>query len=252
MRPGDGIPEVSVPTRVEAERQTALTGHALWCLLQLSDQLFPTGAYAFSHALETYVEQGLVYDRVSCQTIVTNLAYNAIGPCDLVFCTQAYRLAAQHGLVALYQLDRVLRAFKVPSELRQESQHTGQALLHASLALQPPPLVGEFLSQVQQQQTPGNHAVVFGLVAQSLGLPEEATLQAYLYNVTAGLVAVALRLVPLGQTDGQRLLADLAPVLLSVLERYRHLTPDCAWSSTPGLDIRSMQHERLYSRLFRS
>jgi urease accessory protein len=105
---------------------------------------------------------------------------------------------------------------------------------------------------VQQGTAPGNHAVAFGLVAQSLGLSEENAVQGYLYNVTAGWVAAALRLVPLGQAEGQRLLHNLAPTLLQVQQCYRHLTPTEAWSCTPALDIRSMQHERLYTRLFRS
>jgi urease accessory protein len=77
-------------------------------------------------------------------------------------------------------------------------------------------------------------------------------LQSYLYTVVAAWVAATLRLVPLGQSDGQRLLHGLMPTLSHILQRYRHLAPDEAWSCTPGLDIRSMQHERQYSRLFRS
>jgi urease accessory protein len=227
-------------------------GQALWHLLQLSDQFFPTGAYAFSHALETYVAQGLVHHRASCQQLLEHLCYNALGPCDLVFCTHAFRLAATSALDALVALDQRLTACKVPRELRLESRHTGQAFLRAALTLTPSPLVAAFIQQAQQNTTPGHHAIAFGLVAQSLGLMEEQTLLAYLYNVTAGLVAAAVRLVPLGQTDGQRLLHDLAPVLLEVIRLYCQLTPEEAWSCTPGLDIRSMQHERLYSRLCRS
>jgi urease accessory protein len=231
---------------------TPAAGQTLWHLLQLSDQFFPTGAYAFSHALETYVAQGLVHDRVSCQQLLQNLCYNALGPCDLVFCTHAFRLAATSALDALVALDQRLMAFKVPRELRLESRHTGQAFLRAALALTPPPLVAAFVQQVQQGVTPGHHAIAFGLVAQSLGLTAEQTLLAYLYNTTAGLVAAAVRLVPLGQSDGQRLLHDLAPILLEVIRLYHQLTPEEAWSCTPGLEIRSMQHERLYSRLCRS
>ena len=165
---------------------------------------------------------------------------------------ETYRLAATQALDALVALDQRLTAFKVPRELRLESRHTGQAFLRAAMALTPPPLVVAFFQQVQQDATPGHHAIAFGLVAQSLGLTEEHTLLAYLYNVNAGLVAAAVRLVPLGQTDGQRLLHNLAPTLLEVVRLYRQLTPEEAWSCTPGLDIRSMQHERLYSRLCRS
>ena len=80
----------------------------------------------------------------------------------------------------------------------------------------------------------------------------ESGLQAYLYVVLTGLIGAALRLVPLGQSDGQRLLHELAPLGLDLIAQYSGLQPEEAWNTTPGLDIRSMQHERLYSRLYRS
>jgi urease accessory protein len=235
-----------------ATPEQAAASQQLWHLLQISDQFFPTGAYAFSHALETYVALGLVPDRASCHRLLEQLCYNALGPCDLVFCAQAFRLATTQNLPAIVELDQLLTAFKVPRELRLESRHTGQAFLRAAMSLHPPPLVVSFCQQVQQDLSPGHHAVAFGLVTQGLGLQEDSALLAYLYNVTAGLVAAAVRLVPLGQTDGQRLLHALAPTLLEVMQVYRRLTPEEAWSCMPGLDIRSMQHERLYTRLCRS
>ena len=229
----------------------------LWHLLQISDQFFPTGGYAFSHALETYIAAGIVHDLVSCHRLLENLCWHAIGPCDLVCCAQAYRLAAGSvqtldTLAALIELDHRLTAYKVPRELRQESQHTGQAFLRAAMALDPVPLVQEFWEHVRHGTTPGQHAMVFGLVAQGLGVDQESTLLAYLYTVLTGLVATALRLVPLGQSDGQRLLHELAPLGRALMAQYDALSPEDAWSTAPGLDIRSMQHERLYSRLCRS
>ncbi len=228
------------------------TGRTLWRLLQISDQFFPTGAYTFSHALETYVAEGAIGDRMSCQQWLVNLSRNALGPCDMVFCGHAFRLAAMHDATAMVELDRLLTSFKVPRELRLESRHTGQAFLRSAMALSPLPFVAEFYQCVQQETAYGHHAIAFGVVAQGLELTEESALLAYLYNVTAGLVAAAVRLIPLGQSEGQRLLHDLAPTLHDVMQMYRDLTPEAAWSCTPGLDIRSMQHERLYSRLCRS
>jgi urease accessory protein len=232
-------------------------GQELWHLLQITDQFFPTGGYAFSHALETYITEGIVHDRMSCHRLLENLCWHAIGPCDLVFCAHAYRLVADADtthdtLTALVAGDHLLAAYKVPRELCQESQHTGQAFLRAAMALAPPPLVQAFWTQVQRGATPGHHALVFGLVAQHLGLDMESTLLAYLYTVLTGLVAAALRLMPLGQSDGQRLLHELAPLSRDLIAQYGGLQPEDAWSVTPGLDIRSMQHERLYSRLYRS
>ncbi len=119
-------------------------GVALWRLLQISDQLFPTGAYAFSHALETYVDRGMVHDHATCQPLFEALCDHALGPCDAVFCRHAFRAAAQDNMARLMELDHLLTASKVTQELRLESEHTGQAFLRASLAMQPPPLVKTF------------------------------------------------------------------------------------------------------------
>jgi urease accessory protein len=204
-----------------------------------------------------YIATGVVHDRVSCHRWLENLCWHALGPCDLVFCAQAYRLAASaetspDTLSALIDLDHELASYKVPRELYQESQHTGQAFLRAAMALEPTPLLQAFWQQGRDGRTPGQHAVVFGLVGQGLECDLESTLLAYLYTVLTGLVAAALRLVPLGQSDGQRLLHELAPLSLALIAHYGACSPAESWSSTPGLDIRSMQHERLYSRLCRS
>jgi urease accessory protein len=302
------------------------SGQALWHLLQTSDQFFPTGGFAFSHALEMYVAAGLVYDRATCQRLFIDLFNHAMGPTDLVFCAHAHRLAAgpddadvklsslvdldcllaatkvprelrlesQHigrsflraamalspsplsqsfwqqvqrgaspghhaaafGLVAHElgspETTAVLAATKVPRELRLESQHIGRSFLRAAMALSPSPLAQAFWQQVQRGASPGHHAAAFGLVAHELGSPETTAVLAYLYTVASSLVAAAVRLVPLGQSDGQRLLHELQPCCLELVQRYAHLTPEDAWNGAPGLDIRSMQHERLYSRLCRS
>ena len=232
-------------------------GQVLWHLLQTSDQFFPTGGFAFSHGLEMYVAAGLVHDRATCRHLLTELFNHAIGPTDLVFCAHAHRLAAgpdaaDAKLSSLVDLDHLLAAMKVPRELRLESRHVGRSFLRAAMALSPSRLAQAFWEQVQRGEAPGHHAVAFGLVAHESGLPETSALLAYLYTLAASLAAAAVRLVPLGQSDGQRLLHELQPCCLGLVERYAHLTPDDAWSGAPGLDIRSMQHERLYSRLCRS
>ena len=135
-------------------------GQELWHLLQISDQFFPTGGYAFSHALETYIAAGIVHDRLSCHQWLANVGRYALGPCDLVFCAHAHRLAAgteaePDTLTALLELDHRLAAYKVPRELRQESQHTGQAFLRAAMALEPVPLVQAIWQQVQRWPTNG-------------------------------------------------------------------------------------------------
>ena len=238
---GDGMAATMVPM-----------ADALWSLLQISDQFFPTGAYTFSHALETYVAQGIIVDRASCQEWLVNLSYNTLGPCDMLFCRQAHRFSTAQCLPELLRLDHRLTAIKAVRELRIESLHTGRAFLRAAMALSPAPLVQQFYQQVQQEKTPCHHAVAFGIVAQTLGAAENHSILAFLYNVMAGWISAAVRLIPLGQSDGQYLLHRLASTIQDVLQTYDGLAIEDAWSFAPGLDIRSMQHERLYTRLCRS
>src|SRR3989442_15880584 len=113
------------------------------------------------------------------------------------------------------------------------------------MALEPAPLVQALWHQVQRGATPGHHALVFGCVAQSLGVDTESTLLAYLYTVLAGLVAAALRLVPVGQADGQRLLHEPAPLSRELVAQDGALRPEEGRGPAPGLGNRSMQHERV-------
>ena len=110
----------------------------------------------------------------------------------------------------------MLAATKVARELRLESQHVGRSFLRATMALSPSRLTRAFWEQVQQGEAPGHHAVAFGLAGHELGVPENSALPAYLYTVAASLTAAAVRLVPLGQSDGQRLLARVAAELPGV------------------------------------
>ena len=225
--------------------QTLPSGQALWHLLQTSDQFFPTGGFAFSHGLEMYVAAGLVHDRASCQRLFADLLNHAIGPTDLVFCAHAHRLAAgpetaDAKLSSLVDLDHLLAATKVPRELRLESRHVGRSFLRAVMALSPPRLVQAFWEQVQRGASPGHHAVAFGLAAHELALPATDAALAYLYTVTASLTAAAVRLVPLGQSDGQRLLHALQPCCLELVQRYAHLTPERRLERRPG--ARRPQH----------
>jgi urease accessory protein len=94
--------------------------------------------------------------------------------------------------------------------------------------------------------------VAFGMAAGALGWEAEAAVTAFLYSTTALLVGAALRLLPMGQLEGQAVLWSLHPVIERVAREAAERPPDELWSFTPGLDIQGMLHERLDARLFRS
>ena len=96
------------------------------------------------------------------------------------------------------------------------------------------------------------YAVAVGAVARSHGIDRRQAMTAYAHAFAANLVSAAVRLIPLGQTDGQRITARLLPVCLGAVERAASTPVSDVSTSTPMVDIVSMNHEHQYTRLFRS
>jgi urease accessory protein len=116
----------------------------------------------------------------------------------------------------------------------------------------PHELLTKLFAAVENAQTPGQHAMAFGVVGAALGWPDTEMACAFLYSTCAGLTAAALRLLPLGQLAGQRMLWSLAPAIASLAKEVEGQEFADIWSSGPGIEIASMRHARLDARLFRS
>ena len=105
---------------------------------------------------------------------------------------------------------------------------------------------------IDDDLTPGHHAAVFGAAAGRLAADPEAAAVAYLYSTTALLVGAGLRLLPLGQLDGQRVLAAVRPRIAQLAAQAARATADDMWTFTPALELAGLRHARLEMRLFRS
>jgi urease accessory protein len=141
---------------------------------------------------------------------------------------------------------------KVVKEFREGSRQMGRQTLRVAAALVGERRLAAYLDEVNARRAPGHHAVAFGMVAGALGWEPEAAATAFLYSTTALLVGAALRLLPMGQLEGQAVLWRLHPVIGRVAREAAERPPADLWSFTPGLDIQGMLHERLDARLFRS
>ena len=113
-------------------------------------------------------------------------------------------------------------------------------------------LVTDLFQAAESGLTPGHHPVAFGVAGSVLGWPPEETAAAYLYSTGAAVVAAALRLLPLGQLAGQRILAGVRPLCGRLAKQARVTGPEGIWSFAPGLEIAAMRHATLEARLFRS
>ena len=230
-------------------------GMALDCLLavlQLADGLFPAGGFAHSFGLETYAQEGRVTDRDGLEAFVVAHLEGASGPADAVAVAGAVRAAAAGDQAAWLELDDRLEAMKTVPEFRAASRQMGRQTARVAAAVAQDPFVAALARAIEDGLTPGHHAAVFGAALGRRGVDGEAAATAFLYSTAALLVGAGLRLVSLGQVDGQKVLAAVLP-RVARLAATAAVTPFTEmWSFTPALELAGLRHARLEMRLFRS
>jgi urease accessory protein len=221
-------------------------------LWQFTDGLFPAGGFAHSLGLETYAQQGRVRDRATLEAFVLAHLEGSAGPCDAVAAASAARLAAAGDVEALVALDARLDAMKCVPEFRAASTQMGRQTLRVAAELEGDALLVAFARAVDAGRSPGHHAVAFGAATGRAGVDPERAAAGYLYSTCALLVGAGLRLIALGQLEGQRVLAAMRPRIARLASAAAAAGPSDMWSFTPALEIAGLVHATLEMRLFRS
>ncbi|HUC82305.1 MAG TPA: urease accessory protein UreF [Flavisolibacter sp.] len=223
---------------------------SLLSLLQLSDPALPIGGFSHSAGLETYVQNGLVNDREMAKAfVVGQLQFNLLYT-DAAFVSLAFD--AKNNLKKLLQLDEECTAVKLPREVRQASQKLGLRLLKLFSSLRDDVIIQQYHSAIKQGAATGHYAIVFGMLALALGIDKKEALHGFFYNAAAGMVTNSVKLVPLSQQDGQAILFSLQSLISELVLKAVEPDPDLIGFCCAGFDIRCMQHEQLYSRLYMS
>ncbi len=224
------------------------TDSSLYRLLAWLSPAFPVGAFSYSHGLEYAVEAGLVTGRDDLVAWIAGLLRHGTALNDAMLFVGAWRARDAQDAVALREITVLSAAMRPTSEMALESQAQGAAFARAISDAWPHPGLDALLPLKEA----GSYPVAVALCAHAHGVEMRAALAAYLHAFTANLISAGVRLIPLGQTDGQIALRLLEPDVAGAAEMAQSVPLSELGGAAPMLDFCSANHETQYTRLFRS
>jgi urease accessory protein len=222
---------------------------ALYRLMAWLSPAYPVGAFSYSSGIEWAVESGDITDAETLKRWLAVTIAEGGGFCDAVFFAHAHRAIASSDDKALRDVAELAAAFAPSKERHLETTAQGRAFIEATRAAWPCAALDRLAAAWDGAVA---YPVAVGVAAAGHGIVVEPALNAFLHAVTANLISAGVRLIPLGQTDGQRLLAALEPVVAATAARALSVPLDQVGSAAFRADIASMLHETQYTRLFRS
>jgi len=238
-----------LPDKPEASSATAENKAALYRLMTWLSPSFPVGAFSYSSGLEWAVEAGDIKDVATLLDWLAVMTTNGSGFSDGVFLADAHRCMERSDIGGLNEIAELSAAYVSSRERQLETTAQGRAFIEiATTAWNAEPLTA-ILAQID---APLVYPVAVGIVGAAHGIALPLLLHGFLHAQAANWISAAARLIPLGQTDSQRVIVAMEPVVAVTAERALEATLDDLGSMTFRSDIAGMRHETQYTRLFRS
>jgi urease accessory protein len=218
-------------------------------LLQLASPALPIGAYSYSQGLEWVVAEGVVRDASSAENWIGDVMEHVIAPGEAAVLGRLLDSAVVCDWSTFERWNAWFRASRETAEFRAETEQMGGSLAKLAVELG---LVDAPARDALAAITPVTLPAAYAIAARAFDVPPEPALVAYLWSWLENQVLAAMKLVPLGQLAGQRVLHALGTRIPAVVAAAGSAADEDIASFAPGLALASSRHETQYTRLFRS
>lgn len=221
-------------------------------LFQLCDSNFPNGGFTQSFGFETYIDQERIHNAETFGQWLDIYLKDQLVSTDGLGIRMAYEAIKENDLERLWYIDRLLTVQNLARESREGTEQMGAALVNISAEIYDSPLMASYQKRLKQKLSKGHPAIVYAIIGEYLEISKKESILFYLYSTMVNFVQNAVRAIPLGQTDGQRLLASFHPRLQEATSKILKLDEIEFGAIAPGLELAQMQHERITARMFMS
>lgn len=221
-------------------------------LFQLCDSNFPTGSFSQSFGLETYIQKDIVHDKESFLTWLEVYVHEQLTSADGLAARLVYEALEEEDMDTVWEMDRLLRVQNLARESREGTQRMGESMLNIAESIYGFDRLKTYRNRIRDKRVYGHPAIVFTMVGHELNVDKETTILYYLYSTVVSLVQNAVRAIPLGQTDGQKIIQHFQKDLQQATYTIMQLDETEFGVVSPGLELSQMQHERVGIRIFSS
>ena len=249
MEPASGVNSVTSARDPTSETSQRSEAASLYRLMSWLTPAYPVGAYAYSGGIEWAVEAGDICDGNTLRRWLATLLQHGNLFSDAVIFVNAHRAVARGDAKAVASIAELAAALPGSEERFLETTSQGQAFLQITRSAWPSPTLDRLIAA---WDGPLAYPVVVAAACAGHGIAVAPSLHALLHAAASNLISAGMRLIPLGQTDGQRVLAALEDAIQQTADRALASGIDDIITATPRADIAAMRHETQYTRLFRS
>ncbi|EGQ3938722.1 urease accessory protein UreF [Staphylococcus pseudintermedius] len=220
-------------------------------LFQFCDSQFPTGAFSHSFGLETYIQRGDVHNGASFQAWLEVFLKEQLTYTDGLAMRLVYEAIEANDTAAIERLDQLLFVQNIPRETRNGTKQMGKRMIHlARMIYHEDQWLDWYGEKAAAYELHTHPAVVFTLLGYHLGIEIEKIIDYYYYQNVSSLTQNAVRAIPLGQTEGQTIVADMIPFITTTREGVMQLDEADFGLTAPGIEMNQLEHENVDVRIF--